>query len=269
MKKIFNLFKRLLKYLLRYQSTLIFKGDFPDWVSAQKKCSGYDSKHILDKTIKAVMQVKNGEGLFERDTVLFDHQQYNWMVVFGIAWVVAKNSGKLRVLDFGGSLGSVYYQHRTILNSLPDIFWGIVEQPHYVSAGENFLQSSRLRFFLTVDDFLLIHNPNIILLSSVLQYLDDPYDIFDKLSNISADLIIIDRTPFHQGIEDRVFIQEVPKQIYEASYPMWAFSKSKFMGVANKHWRLISEEISSEGEYTINGFKFSFHGMIFERRVCK
>jgi putative methyltransferase (TIGR04325 family) len=241
-----------------------FRGDFHTWEAAASKCSGYDADNILSKVLGATLKVKRGEAVYERDSVLFDEVKYSWPVTAALMLAAAQKR-KLDVIVFGGSLGSSYFQNRRFLTGIADVKWSVVEQANFVEAGKKYIEDDVLRFYPSIELCYEENSPNVILLSSVLQYLEKPYDLFERLSRSSANLMIIDRTPFKAGNDDRIFIQKVPKNIYDASYPMWVLSKSNFMSMANKHWRLISETISPEGEFKINGIKFSFQGMIFER----
>jgi putative methyltransferase (TIGR04325 family) len=246
-----------------------FEGEFDTWEAAVSKCSGYDADNILNKVLEATLKVKQGEAVYERDSVLFDEIQYTWPVTAALMFSAAKNKGKLNVLDFGGALGSSYLQNRRFLKGIADVKWSVVEQANFVEAGKKHIEDHVLRFYSSIESCLKVNRPNVILLSSVLQYLENPYELLKKISEIDACLIIIDRSPFKDEGNDEVFIQKVPKKIYDASYPMWVFSKSKFMDFASKNWHLISEEISPEGEFKINEVKFSFQGMIFERQISK
>jgi putative methyltransferase (TIGR04325 family) len=258
----------LLGFIRKFRnSSISFDGHFDSWKAASARCSGYDADNILSKVLESAMKVKKGEAAYERDSVLFDEIQYSWPVTAGLMWAAARNKGKLDVLDFGGSLGSIYFQNRTFLLGIPEVRWSVIEQENHVKAGQKYIQENSLRFYSSIDSCLKENSPNVVLLSSVLQYLEKPYDLFERLSESNAELIIIYRTPFKAGDDDKIFIQKTSKRIYEASYPMRVFGKSKFMSIANKNWRLISEEVSPEGEFTVNNIKFSFVGMIFEKKI--
>lgn len=73
------------------------------------------------------------------------------------------------------------------------------------------------------------YKPNLIILSSVLQYLEYPYELIQKLCSLNVDYIIIDRTPVSPNERDILTIQQVPKEIYDASYPSWIFSEKLFL----------------------------------------
>lgn len=244
-----------------------FEGEFTTWEEACVECSGYDSDEILAKVLDSTLRVMRGEAAFERDSVLFDKIDYAWPVLAGLMWAAARNGGKLNVLDFGGALGSSYFQNREFLKALPDVRWSVVEQAHYVSAGQSKIQDEQLRFYETVEECLDENKPNVVLLSSVLQYLESPGEIIRQLSIVGAKDLIIDRTPFSTQLEDRLMIQQVPASIYDASYPMWVFSRSKFMKILSPDWKLIASNLSPEGLVQAKGgFELSFQGMVLESR---
>lgn len=244
-----------------------FEGEFATWEDASARCTGYDAEGILGKVLDATIKVKRGEAAFERDSVLFDHIEYAWPVLSGLMWAAARNGGRINVLDFGGALGSSYFQNRRFLQTLPEIRWNVVEQAHYVEAGRASVQDEQLRFYKTIEECLGDNRPNVVLMSSVLQYLKSPNAIVKAVSSAGADCLIIDRTPFSTHGRDQLLIQRVPSSIYAASYPMWVFSLQGFMGTLDADWRLLASNLSPEGfVQSTSGFKFSFQGMLLEPR---
>jgi putative methyltransferase (TIGR04325 family) len=77
------------------------------------------------------------------------------------------DKGRLTVLDFGGSLGSTYFQNRKFLNFIGDLSWNIVEQPHFVKTGRLYFQNEILHFYYDVEECVKKENPNVLILSSV------------------------------------------------------------------------------------------------------
>lgn len=244
-------------------------GEYANWDSAALKCTGYDSEHILAKVLDATIKVQKGEASYERDSVVFEDIEYAWPVLAGLMWVAAINNGKLNVLDFGGALGSSYFQNRKFFNDLQEIRWNIVEQSHYVKVGREFIETDILRFYPSIDSCLLESNPNVILLSSVLQYLPDYNDVIEKINNSNVSILIIDRTPFCDASENKICIQNVPKSIYSASYPMRIFSEEIFIDLLND-WEIIAKNLSPEGSIKSNsGLTINFHGFVLRRKNAK
>jgi len=234
-------------------------GNYSSLSEARIKCTGYDSKLILDKVRSSLLQVKSGNAVYERDSVLFNEIQYSYPVLSGLMWISAQSKGRLNVLDFGGSLGSSYYQNKRFLDSFEEVHWCVVEQSGFVKAGLEDFATDRLHFFNTIEECLKSFNINVVLLSSVLQYLEEPYCLLDQLNSLRIKNIIIDRTPFVHG-KDRITIQKVWPRIYKASYPCWFFNKEKFVSLMTREYKLVMEfdamdkaNISSE----FKGFIFS------------
>jgi putative methyltransferase (TIGR04325 family) len=109
-----------------------------------------------------------------------------------------------------------------------------VEQPQYVKVGKECFENKQLRFYPTIIHCLSENEPNVAILSSVLQYLERPFQVLDELLGLRCDHIIIDRTPFWGGPIDRLCVQNVPPSIYPVSYPSWIFSRQEFLNQINE-----------------------------------
>lgn len=235
-------------------------GDYASWEEAKSCSTGYDSQTILEKVKISLLKVKNGNAAYERDSVTFDQIQYSWPLLAGLMYAAAKNSGKLSVLDFGGSLGSSYYQNKKFLDKLRFITWSIIEQPNFAECGINNFEDNTLKFYNDLEKCLKEQNPNILILSSVLQYIEKPYELLEKLLEYEFDIIIIDRTPFSKTDKDIITVQEVPPSIYPASYPCWLLSEPKFMSYFKKY-TLIETFNALDGSSS----QYQFKGFIFEK----
>lgn len=202
-------------------------GNYSSWKKAQEKCSGYDSDVIFNKVKNAVLKVKNGEAVFERDSVIFNKIQYSFPLLSALSQTALNSSQKLQVLDFGGSLGSSYYQNRNLFNKLDKFSWNIIEQEHFVAEGKKTFSDNHLNFYFTINECLEKQDINLVLLGSVLQYIENPYQLLDELLAKKINYIYIDRTPIFLNNPDRITIQKVHKSIYDAQYPCWILNEEK------------------------------------------
>jgi len=223
------------------KDSLHLSGDYPSWSEAMATSTGYDSEIILEKTRVALLKVKNGEAVYERDSVLFGEIQYAWPLLAGLMWVAARCGGTLNVLDFGGSLGSTYFQNRRFLQKLLPVRWNIVEQPRQVEIGKADFEDELLKFYCDIESCLAETQPNVIVLSSILQYLEQPFDVLRMLLATPCNHLIVDRTPFWDGPADRLCVQHIPDSIYAASYPSWIFSLQRFHSYLNEGWEIVAE----------------------------
>jgi putative methyltransferase (TIGR04325 family) len=236
-------FVRQLRRILRLGGGITFEGPFATWEEAAKHSSGYDDKQILEKVLAATLKVKRGEAAFERDSVLFDEIQYAWPVTAGLMWAAVCDAGRLSVLDFGGSLGSSYFQNCRFLNGLPSVRWSVVEQLHFVEVGRQQIQNEELVFYPTIAECVAAEKPNVVLLSAVLQYLENPYAVLDELVRGGARTILIDRTSFSVSAgPDMYKVQVTSASIYLARYPIRYFDRTTFENwFATKGFRRIEQ----------------------------
>ena len=53
-----------------------WQGDYASWEDAEQLSKGYDAVEIAEKVLASTLKVKNGEAVFERDSVIFDKIEY-------------------------------------------------------------------------------------------------------------------------------------------------------------------------------------------------
>ena len=229
---------------------------FKTWSEASKNSTGYDSEVILKKVKEALLRVKNGEAVYERDSVLFDKIEYSWPLLANLLWVASQNDNNLKLIDFGGSLGSTYFQNLNYLKHLNCLRWNIVEQKSFVDCGREFFEDENLNYFYSIKECLEFQNPDVILLSSVLQYLEYPYDFLEELIAYNFSYIIFDRTAFNHNSRDVLTVQIVAPEIYDASYPVWFLNKEKFLKMFLGRYKILAE---------FDSFDKVNKGFIFER----
>jgi len=220
--------KNLVNIILRRQIKL--SGNYKSWEQALKLSNGYNDNRIFERTIKSAEIVLSKKAKFERDSFLFYKESYD-ETFLSINKKIKKKIKKIYLCDFGGSLGSLYFQHRSFLKS-STIEWNILEQKHLVKYARDKIKIKNLNFFYNFN-FLLKKKINVVLFSSSLQYLKNPYQILDKIIKKKIPNIIIHRSPFIQTAEI-IKIQHVPKHIYEASYPIRILNINKICKKLNK-----------------------------------
>ena len=258
--RIKNFIRSLISRLGLNQS--MWSGDFRSWENALQKSEGYSSLKILEKVKKAVLKVKNGEAVYERDSVLFDKIEYSWPLLSSLMWVAAKNSSSLKVLDFGGSLGSTYFQNRKFLNELSYVKWNIIEQQSFVTTGRESIGNETLRFFYTIDECIEQEGkPDILLLSCTLPYIEKPYELIGDLLKYGFPHIIIDNTFFNYEERDRITRQKVPPSIYPASYPCWFLSYNKLKELVADKYVIVSEHFN-DSEIFLDGQPVQYRGFL-------
>jgi putative methyltransferase (TIGR04325 family) len=214
--------ERLRAQLSEFRRTNIyFEGPLADWDTSLKNMSGYAAPEILDRAVASTRAVAAGEAAYERDTVLFQepacsHPLLAWLLQAGIS-----SGGELRVVDFGGALGSLYFQNRAAISVFKNVSWCVVEQTHFVEAGRKEFANESLSFSDDFQTAVREIGANVLILSGVVQYLENPRDFLRLALEAGINYIAIDRTMARKGLPDQVYLQHVPSWIYEATYPVW------------------------------------------------
>jgi len=244
----------------------IFSNPFENWAQAAKSSTGYAAQNILHATEQATLKVLSGEAAYSRDSVCFKKIQYSPLLLSGLLLAAVNNNNSVNVLDFGGALGSTYLQNRTLLDKLA-VKWNIIEQPHFVEKGQSLFPDGDCHFYHTIADCLQENSPNVIILSSVLPYLEHKDTLVAELLEVEANYIIVDRTVTTEKGEDLVVVQTVPARIYEASYPSWIISRPRLLETFATGYSLLFEDKAFTDSVT-HDTEYSEKCFVFCRKGC-
>jgi putative methyltransferase (TIGR04325 family) len=232
--------------LLRTKAAIKWSGNYKSWAEAKRVSGGYESETILSRVLNSALKVKTGRAAYERDSVIFDRVEYSWPLLAGLMWIAALSAGELNILDFGGALGSSYFQNKLFLRSLRSLCWSIVEQKSFVDAGKKYFEDDTLKFFYDIQTCLEQQNPNAILVSGVIQYIEKPYALLEGVKSLGFEFIVFDRTAFSLEGRDRLTVQVVPARIYKASYPCWFFDEDRFCNFFEDNYCIVAEFQSAD-----------------------
>ncbi len=246
-----------------------YVGPFATWEEARSHAIGYDAPNIVAKVLASTQAVINGKAVFERDSVLFHQEMYNFPFLASLFAVAAQTGGRLRVVDFGGSLGSSYWQNRTLLRqSCSEVSWRVVEQPTYLEAAKKLFYLEPLTFYATIPEACQDGRPDAVIFSSVLQYIENFQDILRQAADAQPEFIIIDRTPtllqeLVGDVSGVIMVQNVSPAIYSASYPCRVYAPSALPDtLAAEYQTLYGYNDTIDGTFAItlpNGGRFSFN----------
>jgi len=243
-----------------------FEGSYRTWKEAQKVSGGYDRDEITRKVYEAELKVKQGKAADARDGVSFDTVQFSLQVMAALGRIACICGRPLRVLDFGGAFGSLYRQYKAF--GLPaGVSWTVIEQPSLVSTGRENFENEELHFSVSLAEALASGPPDIILLSSVLQYLESPDEIFREVSAARVPHVVIDRTPVFDAEHDLLTVQRVPPEIYSASYPCWIFSRSRLLRALAPNYELVSAFTNCSNPWQGPGVRFDLAGFMFDLTI--
>lgn len=244
-----------------------FQGNYSTWDDALALCGGYNEDEILKKVASSSRLVRDGKAVFERDSVIFDKVQYSYPLLVSLLYSVSMLKNKLRLVDFGGSLGTTYFQNRNFLTSLDELSWNIVEQKHFVSLGRQEFSSKVLDFYLDIQDVFVSKEIDLILFSSSLQYISDPFGLLNEIEKFNFRFLLFDRIPFFidPRLSDRISIQHVPDEIYRATYPAWFFNEPEFLAKLESKYRILFQFDSFEN-WSVSGDQVQNKCILLEKK---
>jgi len=238
-------------------------GYYNSFESARSKAGSYsDSEVFIGVLNKTLSTIKEGDVL-ERDGAIINERVFQVHVLVGLILSLSWKQKGLKVLDFGGGLGSLY---RELKNYLPFSNWVVVEQPGLVSLATGNIDSGNLQFRTSLSGAYKLHDKyELAILSSVLQYLENPYEDLNQILSKKPRVVVVDRTLFSKDNKSYVSVQRVPKSIYgfPTSYPCWILNKEELLGVFNKQGYVLVGEFRSSIDET-NRWNEEFLGFVFK-----
>ncbi len=243
----------------------VFRGDYPTWAAARGASGGYDDGAILERVLQATQAVRQGSAAFERDGVLFAEPEPDVPLMQALDEVRRAVGGGLRVLDFGGSLGSTYWRLRGQIPARAGLTWDIVEQPAFVEAGRRCLRGEPLRFFHDVREAEAAGPHDVVLCSCVIQYLEDPWQVLAEWRELRVPFLLFNNLPLHVSGPDRLRVQHVPPSIYPGSYPVRFFNRAGFLARLEPDYE-ICREFASEAEWPVETGLYPSTGLLLRRK---
>jgi len=236
-------FLKIIVYKIRgflFPPSVVWQEGFNTWREAEAKASSYSDSVIFEKVLTSSRLVKKGLAHHERDSVLFFSPSYNFALICLLQEASRHLKEPLFICDFGGALGSLYWQHRQLLVSLNLTIrrWLIIEQPRFVELGLSEFKDGTLDFASSFPE----GNVDVLILSSVLQYLENPWEVLKSLLSQKPHYVFLDRTGFTLDDSEVITLQKVREPIYHASYPCWFLSRKNLLEtMVRAGYQLVTE----------------------------
>ncbi len=241
----------------------VYTGPYEHWDKALEHAQGYESKTILDFSLEAIAKAKTAGVGFERDGIYIERNDYAYPMIAYLAKKALHNDGQLNIIDFGGGLGSSYFQCKQFFGSSIHFNWQVVEQKHFVEKGRSLALCDQLSFVESLESCTREAN-DLLLISGVLQYLEKPFEILKQARELKFKSLLIDRTPVIDGSKHKLMIQHVPKSLYQASYPSWLFSKECFLQEITKIGDLSDSFSAIDGRIQTLSLDIQFEGYMVD-----
>ena len=242
-----------------------FRGDYGTWAEARAASGGYEAGSILDRVLTAALQVKAGQAAFERDSVLFAEPEPDAPLLAALEAVRQSIDGPLRVLDFGGSLGSTYWRLRAHMPPEAILAWDVVEQPSFVTAGRRHLREGPLDFHFTMSEATAARAHDVLLCATALQYLEHPERALAEWRELPIPFLLLSNLPLHTTGPTRLRVQHVPPSIYSASYPVRFFNRAEFIAGLEPHFDIV-RAFASEAVWPVEDGWYPSSGLLLRRK---
>lgn len=228
-KDIFNFFYKL--KILLFKKRLNLKGSYKNYSDALKNSNGYQESIILNKVEDAIIKILEGEDVWERDGSIFPNPQPKQKIVEIIEKISNK---KLSIIDFGGGLGTLYINNRKLFKSIKKYY--VIEQENFVISGNNISKKYNLPIKFLTSLKNIEFNPDIIIFSSVLQYIPNLEEILMQTYKLEPQIILIDRTCYTNNSEMKWHNQFI-ECYYEKiiSYPIRPLKKKYILNLLNNY----------------------------------
>lgn len=242
-----------------------YKGDYVSWQKALSSSSGYTSQSLINKVIESNNAVISKEAKYERDGVLFDEVNFamelNACLLLGF---VQKDDEKLyEIVDFGGSLGTVYRQFDEFTSKQLNYSWNILEQEKLYEFGSANLETKKLKFHLSSESSISDFTPDIVIFSAVLEFLEDFKSPLRGAISACPKYIVFDRLPVWGGGYNHLSVLVAARHI-TGSYPCWIFHYD-FLEKFLEGYELVSKWSALGGKFKFAAGEAEYIGMLWRK----
>lgn len=242
-----------------------FQGQYNSFSELPYLGSGYQEEEVIENAVKR----RNEKSGILSEILEFDIQ--NLACISFSIMKIGHASRKITILDVGGGLGAHYLEAKRHFPHV-EFVWDIVETPAMAQAGREHFSSDNLRFFDSIDD-LVPNTYDVILMSSVLQYMEYPDRFLEKILKMKSENIIINRQMFlmpQNLYKDNILMIQMVDEINQSGNrrnifksPYWMLSMWKFIGLAQDNFEKIDFwKCHFDASYVIND-KMSVHPLGF------
>ena len=256
---------KIANLIFKLSNKIYFSDEKKNWRSAINSSQSYQDKIIFDKVIKCFEKIKNKKTEFyERDGWIFNKKPDESDLIEFLKKNISEKKGTFQVLDYGGSLGSRYFSNYKFIKN-NNIYWNIVEQNRFVEYGKRNLQTDSLKFFSSLSKCLNYKKMNCVIFSGSLQYLENYYQILNEMKKKNIAYIFIDNLPLSKYNQNKIFVQNIYKKIYNSSYPIHIFSKKTFINEVKK----LNFKVSKVKMKPTVFYGFNYYSLVLESLIKK
>ena len=230
------------------------------WEIASAKCAGYESPNVVEPVAKKAGLLR--EQIPSTPYIDSRCQQVATAMLHCLAEIGFEKHRVLRVLDFGGAGGDYYYHLRKIAPSIK-IEWIVIETPALVLAMQ-FQEKGVDESINWVDS---VEGPttyfDVVLLSSVLQYIEKPEKILEELAK-RTNFIIINRLPLITKRKSIVAVQRIYTSGKRGSYPVHFFNEEDMIATLSEYGTIGLRWFVPEDQPVVGWHAYPNQGLVLQ-----
>jgi putative methyltransferase (TIGR04325 family) len=228
-----------------------FDGPYRTWELARRASDGWEAQAILEKTLRVSLLLRDGAVEYQQDTLVRRHVLYSPLILSMLMLAMERANGRLVIFDVGGSLGTNFYQNRKLIAdmTLTSVRWNIIELSATAALGRTHFESESIRFFDSIEEATrnTSEPPQAVLFSGSLQYTQNPLSYIDHAIATGAAYLALDRLLMSPTKNNQIFVQRPDTETYyPAAYPVWCFSRNKFLAEMKGRGLHLIEHFTSD-----------------------
>ena len=250
---------------------------FSSYREAMAACStrGYENADIVNIVVEKTKRYR--DNILETTTSV----QCGTSTAYSLCSVLASvQSSATHVLDFGGAAGAHYFLARSVLPSTCKLKWLVVETPAMAEAAEKHLANDELHFLSNLSEAAItLERIDLVHTSGALQYVEDPCAHLEKLVDLGAGRILLNRLGLTRGQNEVVTVQEsllskngpgpMPQGMSDRKvrYPYVLPRECSFMEILTRKYRVAFVFDDQSGFFPVRSEPIVGMSLLAERKV--
>ncbi len=228
------------------------------WESAVAKSSGYESANVVEPIVAAAKRIQDCAQASNFLTTRY--QQIATGMLHCISQAQFDVGGPIRVLDVGGGGADYFYQFKKFARQI-NFDWTVLETPALAQAMSNEFgrNPTNLRWISSIENTNETYD--VILCSSVFQYVEKPFELLATLVR-KSEFLIVNRISLVDSSEHFVAVQRIITNGKRASYPVHFFADQKFLNEMSQYGDVEMRWLVVEDQPVVNWKAQANHGLV-------
>lgn len=240
---------RVIRYANRARAPFIWEGIYNHYRDVPSEGAGFDSEEWISRTRQ--LTVSAMESLDHPSSgIPYDIPSYHSLFSLTVA-LLRQQRERLRVLDFGGGMGMAFANLLRSLGEVPNppIDYLVIDNERSCEGGAGlFNQRHTIQFSSTLPSNL--GQVDLILLSGVLQFVEDYKSLLDKLAALKPSYWLFTFVP----AGDLPTFASGQKNVPGSTIPVWFFSLDELLEIMRSLGYELIFKAAMERKFDMSNF---------------